>query len=303
MKYEINPKKIFSLTAIPQEIEQYIREVSGENLKVLFLIFSNKKSLTSFEIATKLDITVSQAEDSIRFWKSKGILKLPEEENAIIKIQKPSIDQITTKELIESKEGNELVSMMFKESEILFKRPLRPIERRTILYIYEFYKLPVDVILMAIDFCLRNNRSLKQILSICEEMSDNDITSHEKAEKYIKNLTEKFEIENQIKSCFGIYNRKLSTNEKRYINKWINTYEFKINIIKIAFDICVDRTGKLSFQYIEKILQNWKKAKIKTPQDIKALNEERSNMKKTNKKTTSYDLDEILSKNPLYIPE
>ena len=303
MKYEINPKKIFNLTAIPKEIEQYITEISGENLKVLFLIFNEKKALSSFEIATKLDISVSQVEDSIRFWKFKGILKIPEEDDAVVKIQKPSIDQISTKELIEAKEDNSLVAMMFKESEMLFKRPLRPIERRTILYIYEFYKLPVDVILMAIDFCLRHKKSLKQIISICEEMSDNDITSHEKAENHIKTLTEKFNIENQIKNCFGIYNRKLSTNEKKYINKWTTNYEFKINMIKIAFNICVDRTGKLSFQYIEKILQNWRKIGIRTPQEVETLNMERNNTKKINKKITSYDMDEILSKNPLYIPE
>ncbi len=303
MKYEINSKKIHNLSAIPFEVTKYLKEVSGDNLKVLFLIFSEKKTLTSFEIATKLDITVPQADDAIRFWKFKGILKLPEEESAIIKIEKPSIDQITTKELVDAKEENKLVAMLFQEAEMLYKRPLRPIERRSFLYIFEFYKLPVDVILMVIDFCIRNNRSLKQIILICEDMSDNEITSHEQTEEYIKKLTEKSNIENQIKNCFGIYNRKLSANEKKYVLKWTTTYCFKINIIKIAFNICVDKTGKLSFQYIEKILQNWKKNNVKTPEDVEKLNIKRTDSKKNNNKKTSYDLDELLSKNPLYIPE
>ena len=303
MKYEINSKKIHNLSAIPFEVTKYLKEVSGENLKVLFLIFSEKKTLSSFEIATKLEITTLQAEEAIRFWKFKGILKLPEEDSAIIKIEKPSIDQITTKELIAAKKENELVDMLFKEAEMLYKRPLRPIERRSLLYIFEFYKLPVDVILMVVDFCVRYNKSLKQTVVICEDMSDNDITSHEQTEKYIKNLTEKFNIENQIKNCFGIYNRKLSSNEKKYIFKWTKKYCFKINIIKLAFNICVDKTGKLSFQYIEKILQNWKKNNIKTEEDVEKLNSNIKNSKTKNNKNTSYDLDELLSKNPLYIKE
>ena len=303
MNYEINPKKINNLTAIPFEINEYLNEISGDTLKVLLLIFSEKKTLTLFEISKKLDITISQVEEAIRFWKFKGILKLPLEEAAVVKITKPSVDMISTKELVLAKKENELVAMLFKEAEILFKKPLRPIERRTLLYIFEFYKLPIDVILMVLDFCIRNNKSLKQILTICEYMSDNDITSHEQTEKHIKKLTERFNIEKQIKNCFGIFDRKLSMNEKKYILKWTTTYSFKINIIKIAFNICVDKTGKLSFQYIEKILQNWKKNNIKTPQDIENFNLKRknSNIKSTEK--TSYNLDEILSKNPLYIPE
>lgn len=303
MKYEINPKKINNLTALPFEINEYLREVSGENFKVLFLIFSEKKNLSCFEIATKLDITVSQAEDAIRFWKFKGILKLPEEEKAIIKIERPSVEQISTKELVEAKNENKLVTMLFKEAEILFKRPMRPIERRTLLYIYEFYKLDVDIILMVVDFCIRNKKSLKQLLLICEKMSDEDLTSHEEAENHIKNLTENLKIEKQIKHSFGIFNRKLSANEKKYINKWTTKYGFKINMLKIAFNICVDKTGKLSFQYIEKILQNWKKNNIKTPQEIEQLNVKKTQLKEKSNKKTSYNLEELLSKNPLYIPE
>ncbi len=304
MKYEINPKKIYNLTALPVEIKEYISEVSGESFKVLFLIFSEKKNLTSFEIATKLDLTVPQVEDAIRFWKSKKILIPPrEEENAVISINKPSIDQISTEELVNAKEKNKLVEMLFKESEVLFKRPLRPIERRTLLYIYEFFKLPIDVILMTIDFCIRYNKSLKQILSICENMSDNDITTHETAEKYIKAITEKFNIENQIKNCFGIYNRKLSSNEKKYISKWTTKYNFKINMIQNAFNICVDKTGKLSFQYIEKILQNWKKNNITSPNELEIFNSKNAKIKNKKSHQTSYNLDEILSNNPLYIKE
>ncbi len=303
MKYEINPKKIFNLIAIPAEIKEYITETSGDFLKVLFLIFSEKKTLTSFEIATKLDISIPQVDDAIRFWKFKGILKLPEEETAIYKIKQPSIDQISTKELIDAKKSNNLIDMMFKEAEILYKRPLRPIERRTIFYVFEFYKLPVDVILMVTDFCIRNNKSLKQLLTICEDMSEKDITSHEQAEKYIKNLTEKFAIEKQIQNCFGIYDRKLSTNEKKYIKKWTQTYCFNVNMIKIAFEICVDNTGKLSFQYIEKILQNWNKNEIKTQKDVKELLNKKTNSKNKTSKSASYDLDELISKNSIFIPE
>lgn len=304
MKYEINPKKIHKLIAVPFEIREYLGEVSGEYLKVLFLIFSEKKTLNCYEIASKLDVSVVQVEDAIRFWKSKGILKLPEEENAVTEIKTTSTfspDQYSTDDLIKEKEKDVNINMLFKESEMLFKRPLRSAEYKTLLYIYEFLNLKVDVILMVVDFCIKNNKSTKQILKMCEQMADDDITTHEQTEMHIKNLTEKFNLENQIKNCFGIYTRRLSTNEKNYIEKWTKKYCFKINLIKKAYDICVDTTGKLSFQYIEKILQNWKKADVKTIEDVRKLNNLKKEQKKAKK--TSYNLDEILAKNPLYIKE
>ena len=75
--------------------------------------------------------------------------------------------------------------MLFEQSEQLYSRPLKPTERRTLLYIYEYCELPIDVILMVVDFCIRYNKSPRQILSICEDWSDNDITTHEQAERVL----------------------------------------------------------------------------------------------------------------------
>ena len=114
-------------------------------------------------------------------------------------------------------------------------------------------------------------------------MHDNGITSHKQAEQYIKDSTKRYDIEKHIKNCFGIQNRVLSLNERKYIYKWVFEYKFEINVIKIAYNKCVDATGKMSFPYIEKILQNWKELGIKTPSDTEKIgkNKIKNNAKKT----------------------
>ncbi len=307
MEYEINPRKINKLTALPSEIREYINEVSGESLKVLFLIFSEDKNSTSSEIATKLDLTISQVEDSLRFWKSKEIILAPKKENAVFSIDKPCASQISTNELKEAMTQNQYVKMLFNQSEQLYARPLKPIERRTLLYIYEFYNLSIDVILMVVDFCIRYNKPPRQLLSICEEMSDDNVNTHEQAEKRIQILTEKYNIESQVRHCFGIYDRKLSLNEKKMIHKWFIEYGFGINMMRLAFNRCVDSIGKLSFQYIDKILSNWRKENVKTPQDLETLEAAKPRDRKPKPKNqpprkTSYDLNQLLSKSGLFIP-
>lgn len=303
MEYEINPKKISKLTALPSEINKYINEVSGESLKVLLTIFSEENHPNPCEIATKLDLTISQVEDAFRFWKSKEIINISEKKQPLSSIKKPSAAQISSEELKTARKENKYVNMLFKQSEQLYSRPLKPMERRTLLYIYEFYNLPIDVILMVIDFCIRYNKPPRQVLSICEKMSDNNITTHEQAEKEIQLLTERYTIESQVRHCFGIYDRKLSVNEKNLINKWFSEYNFKINMIRLAFNKCIDSIGKLSFQYINKILFNWKKENIKTPEDLEKFENAKNKISKTEPKNTSYNLDELLTKSGLFIPE
>lgn len=298
MEYEINPQKINNLTALPHEVIEYISEISEENLKVLLLIFSEKFPLNLEDIALKLNLKFSQVEESIEFWKFKKILNPKTKEALKKEIKKPCVSQISSTELANAKKEDKFIKMLFEESERLFCRPLKPIERRTLMYIYEYYNLSVDIILMVVDFCIRNGRSLKNITSICEDFSNNNLTSHEQAEKQIQFLTEKLNIENQIRSCFGISGRTLSVNEKKLIFRWTSTYNYKINMIKLAFDRCVDCTGKLSFQYIEKILSNWKKNNINSPKDLKKTTPSK---KYSNNKKTSYNLEQLLAKSDILI--
>ena len=276
--------------------------------KSQILIFNEDKNSTSSEIATKLDLTISQVEDSLRFWKSKEIILAPKKENAVFSIDKPCASQISTNELKEAMTQNQYVKMLFSQSEQLYARPLKPIERRTLLYIYEFYNLSIDVILMVVDFCIRYNKPPRQLLSICEEMSDDNVNTHEQAEKRIQILTEKYNIESQVRHCFGIYDRKLSLNEKKMIHKWFIELGFGINMIRLAFNRCVDAIGKLSFQYIDKILLNWQRENVKTPEELETLEFNRPQTRKAKPKIesrpkTSYDLNELLSKSGLFIPE
>ena len=301
MEYEINPNKINCLVGVPIEIKTYFNEINADSLKILFLIFSENCSINKFEIASKLNISLQRVEDSLNFWLSKKIIKTKNSNSPIKIFKKPSAYSISTEELVNAKNNNENVNTLFNEAEKLFARPLKPIERRAVLFAFDYYDLSADVILMIIDFCLRNNQSTKQILSLCENFSDIGIKSHEQAEQQILKLSEQNSIESQIKNCFGIYNRKLSANEKKLIFKWTKTYKFTINLIKMAFNACVDSTGKLSFQYIDKILSNWKQNKVKNLTDISKLNNNKNsikqNLNKSNK--TSYNLDELIAKNNL----
>ena len=72
--------------------------------------------------------------------------------------------------------------------------------------------------------------------------------------------------EGKIKSLFGIHSN-LSSKQTAIIESW-QKKGINEELIKTAYDLTLDNTGKLSFPYMNKILLNWEKEGIKTSNDI-----------------------------------
>lgn len=301
MQYQINPQILAKMTAIPGTVCEWLDEVDGDALRVLVYIFSQDHTPSLQEIQDQLHLSSSQASNAIRYWQAKNILISPESAKTP-HVRKPDASCISTQELVDAKQTDQSAAMLFEQAEQLYTRPLKPSERRNLLYIKDTTDLPVDVILMAVDYCIRVGKATtRYILSVCENWSDCNIITHEQAEAQICQLLEKNHIERMICSCFGIHNRSLTSNERKAIEKWTLEYKFPLNMIQIAYEKAVDTTGKLSFPYISKILSTWHKAGIDAPEKI----DQKGSGKKGSKKEQahpSYDLEE-LTKRGLFIPE
>lgn len=304
MDYQINWKNLHGITGIPTQAIAYIKEAPGDYLRILLLLFSESSFLSTEEISNKLSISQSNVDDSIRYWAEKGILIFPEE-NVVEKpfFKKPSASSVTSEELTEAFDSDPQTRLLFENAELLYGRPLKPLERRNLLYILQNTLLPVDVILMIIDFCVRMDKlSPRYLLSVCEDWADRNINSHELAEEQIQFLTEKTERERLIVGCFGIHNRRLTKKESNYIEKWFCEYAYSIPIIQKAYEKTVDAIGKLSFPYLNKILTSWYNEGIKTPEEAAEKDIRTPKTPPRVEKETSYNLNE-LSKRGLFVPE
>jgi len=63
-------------------------------------------------------------------------------------------------------------------------------------------------------------------------------------------------------------------------------------MIKLAYEMCIDNTSKLSFPYINKILLNWYQKGVKTPEDA-AENEKNRQLNTVNKTFNPQEFDEF----------
>ncbi len=318
--YQINPQhynKIFALPAVVAD--RYLASVCGYYLKVLLYLFrhSDEAVPDKHELASALSLSPDDVYEALEFWKQEGLLiqvqapshPCPEAktENAVknetvssvsVKIISDRPPVFSSGEIAEMVNRNESLKFVFTEAEQLFGRPLTTTEQRSIISMYEWMNLPIDVILMIFEFCKSMDKiNIRYIEKVAANWCDLGITTHELAEEYIAKTLRFNEQQKAVRECCGIHTRNLTSNEKKFIEIWFDEYGFTIDMVRLAFEKTADNIGKISFSYMNKILKQWHEQGITTPQMAK----QEAPVKK-GKQTPSYDLD-ALDRIGLEIPE
>ena len=70
--------------------------------------------------------------------------------------------------------------------------------------------------------------------------------------------------------AFGIDRRLPGKKEQDFANLWVTERGFGKEMLFEAYSRCVDTAGKFSLPYINKILEKWYKAGVKSVEEIPA---------------------------------
>lgn len=109
--------------------------------------------------------------------------------------------------------------------------------------------------------------SMRYIERVALDWSDREIDTYEKAETYIKELEQNDKKTRKIRTMLGIQGHAPSATEKKYINSWIEK-DISLDLIPLAYDKTIVKSGKLSWAYMNKILLSWQEQGIKTEKDV-----------------------------------
>ncbi len=299
MDINLNLGEWNSVFSVPSSVvDKHLKTASSVYVKVLLVILRNAGGrMTDQSIAEQLSIPVDEVKEAVRYWESAGIFSFGNTEglrvgNITAVSAKPSY--LSAGEISELMKTKPEVKFMFDKLEVIYGRPVTSTEQRSYIYLYEVAGMPPDVLVMIAEYCMSIDKSsIRYIEKTALSWADDGINSHEKAVAHILQLSEVHQVETKVKKCFGIDNRNLSANEKKYIKTWCNEYHFDLEMIKIAYDRTVDGIGKLSFPYVNTILKSWHDNQIKTVQDIKEKDSPNREKKSKGSSGSSYDLREF----------
>lgn len=285
MAYRIRYEAYSDNFALPQGvIGDDFRSLDGICLKVILLIYRNSNKNYSVNLLSSLlGVDDAQVQRALDYWIEKGLL---------VETEQPQIQPeavVLPVKSAPSHKGNSELLFLMECMEKQLGRPITSVEQRSVLHIMEHYNLPADVILMAVEYCDTVGKpNVRYIEKVCASWAEKGIVTHELAEQYLVLFQQSLQNEAVIRKMFGIENRNLIESEREAVLRWMTTYQFTPEIIKLAYDKTMSAIHRLSFPYINKILTSWYELGYRSADEIM-----QKEGLKPGKGRTSYDIDEI----------
>lgn len=149
--------------------------------------------------------------------------------------------------------------------------------------------LPVEVAMILIDYCFSVKKATPAYMrEVALNWVDSGIITIDKAMEKATELKNLDNAVNRFKKMFEITSA-FSKQQKEYIDKWVNVYGFSDEMVNEAYQITLNATGKLAFQYMNKVLESWHANGITTTEQ---LNEQEKNRSEKNS-NSSFDASAI----------
>lgn len=333
MAIKINLGAWSSVFAVPSKIvDEGLKFSDGVKLKVLLYVLRNAdKNITDNDISAATGVNVTDIPEALDYWVTMGILAksngeyspvaldTAESDNSVEEIKpKPSTEEIA-KSVDDNKNrfvvtkpqkpdfvftaqrlaDDEELKILVNEAQSALGKVISNSDISTLLMLKDTCGLPLDVILMLIQYSISIKKAnMRTIENIGIKWADDGVFSVEAAEEVIRqaNLSSKnYAI---VKSAFGLQNPGSPTAKQlEYCNQWITEWKFSPDMLREAYERCVDTKGVMRFNYIDGILKRWHNAGIMNLNDLKEFESQKKAPAK--KRKTSYDIDELKKINKL----
>ena len=185
------------------------------------------------------------------------------------------------------------IAMLMQESQVILGRLIKNGDSSTLLMMHDYLGLPTDVILMLLQYTVSIGKSnMRYIEKAAMNWADEEINTHEKAEEKIRRLSENSRAWGVIEQTLGIARRSPTKQETELASRWINEWRFSPDMIREAYERCVNQTGKLSLRYMNKILERWQREGILSLDQARREQEQKAAARQEQEENRiSYDID------------
>ena len=253
--------------------DSYLSLATGAQIKVMLcLIRFEGMPLTEEAIARHCHLDKSDVQDAIKYWVEQKMLTRRGSTlclHATERIQQTELPQYTADEIMDKTESDDSFKQLVEAAQGVLGKIFNRNDLNILCGIYDNLGFGNDIIMQLLGFCAGNGKkNFRYIEKVAIDWHDRGIDTFEKADAYICHLEEIAKDEHRIAVMFGIDGRALSKKEKEYIAQWREQMNLHTELIEEAYNICVDKKGKLSFAYINGILADWHKKGYKTVEDV-----------------------------------
>lgn len=278
MEFYINPLSLQGVFTVPNSIADKHLKLSGAvQLKVLLYALRHmSENICDADISSALNIPLPDVNDALCFWADAQIIVLkgdpiPKPEVKETKpIRRTAVVKPTREDVIRRGKESDKIVFLLQEAQKKFGRLLKTNESSTLVWLLDDQGMDVSLILMLIEYAVSLDKcNISFIEKTAIEWKNSGVETISDAERHIAELYRKNTAWKIVRAVFGIDDRLASTKELDYAEKWINQWKVDKDLLRLAYEKCVDTKSKFIMSYTAKIIEEWHNMGFKTADDVK----------------------------------
>lgn len=290
-EFEVN------ITAVSNEfIDNYMAAANGEYVKVyLYLLRHQNESLELVRIADALNHTEADVKRALTYWEKLGTLKskaavpqaVPQPKTGTEKeqIQTPQPESqsrpVYSQEQVNQLASDEEFTQLLYIAQKYLNKVFTPKECEVYAYLYGGLNMSFELLEYLTEYCVQGGHtSIRYLETVALSWHEKGLRTVEEAKAYATGFTkDSF----AVMKAFGLTDRRPGASEKEMIEKWFRIYGFAKEVVVEACNRTVNTIHSPSFQYADKILEQWQKAGVRSLNDISRLDDKHQNRSKASK--------------------
>lgn len=218
---------------------------------------------------------------------SQSIVTHNEPKKQLSRPQKPDSEH-----LAERMSSDSSIAFLMQEADNILGRMTSNTDKCTLLMMNEYDGLPVEVIIMLLQYLKDIGKTnMKYIEKVASGWGDNEITTVELAEKEIMRMTNGRTAFKLIVQTLGLEQHSPTDKELTQAERWVNEWHFTADMIREAYERCVNAKGKYIPNYVDTILERWHKNQITTLEQAEAEYKSKKQSKSSDEHKPSYNLE------------
>lgn len=268
-----------------------LSDASPEELRVLLCVVEAEACCRPFTVeslAAGAGVSSARVGSALRYWQEVGVLvedgeeEEPSKPTEVVeeKKEKPIKRPVVGKD-VRPLGGEETAAVVEREHlgrfidacQQLAGRVLSTPDLQMLVSLVDELPFSQEYLITLASFCKRRSAharfSVRYFAQVAYDMLERECLTEEQLGAYIA-AYERFSAEEwRLRKLLGMGERRLTPKERNYFINWTG-YGYGEEIIGIAYDIAVDRTGKISLPYMDKLLGAFYAAGCQTEADVRA---------------------------------
>ena len=194
-------------------------------------------------------------------------------ENGLPDARIPAQRPTYTPEQVRELSGDEEFTQLLYVAQKYLNKVFTPRECEVFAYLYDGLRMPAELLEYLVEYCVQGaHTSIRYIETVGLNWHERGVCTVEQAKQYTASYSgEAF----AVMRAFGLSDRRPGSSEMEMIHRWFREWGLEKDLIMEACARTLIATNKPSFAYADRILMEWKKADVRTMEDVRKLDGQR----------------------------